>query len=279
MMKRKMIDFIYHCKNEVITVYYPKQIPYILDCNFKHFVNYHEIQVNETNDITMCIWTMKSKHAITDKITNQILPDACIDLVIDFVKREICFAGYSKESEPFPLYQNIDYMGVRLKPGAFYALYHIDANLIMDHMIPYAEIESTYDLDAVFDCVNEQERISLIQAYLSDKLKSQPKLDFIRLADELYASPKDQNVILTAERLGYNQRQLLRIFHKHYGVSPKVLLNILRLHLCLTMLQNKDTKIDLADIAAQCGFYDQPHFIKEIKRYTGISPLKLLTYD
>ena len=93
--------------------------------------------------------------------------------------------------------------------------------------------------------------------------------------DELYENPKEQTVILAAKKLGYNQRQLLRIFHKQYGVSPKVLLNILRLHLCLTLL--KQSELGLSDIAVQCGFYDQSHFIKEIKRYTGISPLKLLS--
>lgn len=80
-----------------------------------------------------------------------------------------------------------------------------------------------------------------------------------------------------AEKLGYTKRQLLRIFHKHYGISPKVLLNILRLHLCLSILQRKT--MNLAEIASQCGFYDQSHFIKEIKRYTGFSPLKLMEYD
>lgn len=53
-----------------------------------------------------------------------------------------------------------------------------------------------------------------------------------------------------------------------------MLLNILRLHLCLTLLL--EDNMELIDIAHECGFYDQSHFIKEIKRYTGISPLQLL---
>ena len=52
------------------------------------------------------------------------------------------------------------------------------------------------------------------------------------------------------------------------------MLNIVRLHLCLSLLLEEKGK--LIDIAVQCGFYDQSHFIKEIKRYTGISPFKLL---
>lgn len=220
---------------------------------------------------------MKSKQIIDQVITNQILPDACIGLIFDFVRQEIFFAGYSKETQAFPLYQNIDYMGVRFKPGAFYALYQADANRIMDHMIPFTKLETEYCFDSLFSCENVQERITHIKNYLMTKLKSKPKLDFVELIDELYQNPKEQTVILTAEKMGYNQRQLLRIFHKHYGVSPKCLLNILRLHLCLTLLENKT--LNLTDIAVHCGFYDQSHFIKEIKRYTGFSPLQLLAYD
>lgn len=256
-------------------MYYPHQIPYRLDQNYHQFVNYQETKLDELSAVCMCIWEMKSKQIIDRVIMNQILPDACIDIVFDFVNQSICFAGYSKETEAFPLYRAIDYMGVRLRPGAFYALYEIDADRIMDHMVPFAEIETKYHLDNIFSHHSKKERIDCIKEYLTYKLSSAFKLDFIALVDELYENPKEQTVILTAEKLGYNQRQLLRIFHKQYGVSPKVLLNILRLHLCLTLL--KQSELELSDIAVQCGFYDQSHFIKEIKRYTGISPLKLLS--
>ncbi|MCI8671224.1 MAG: AraC family transcriptional regulator [Bacilli bacterium] len=38
-----------------------------------------------------------------------------------------------------------------------------------------------------------------------------------------------------------------------------------------------DKKMALIDVANLCGFYDQAHFIKTIKRYTSISPLKLIS--
>ena len=94
------------------------------------------------------------------------------------------------------------------------------------------------------------------------------------IANKLYENPSEQSVINISRKLGYNIRQLSRIFKRNYGISPKVLLNILRLHLCLTLLLDENMK--LADVLVQCGFYDQSHFIKEIKRYTGISPLKLI---
>ena len=101
-------------------MYYPKQIPYLLDKEFKENIQYVEYNIKELENHCMCIWTMKSKKILDKTIANNILPDACIDIVIDFSNNVICFAGFSKETEAFQLNKKIDYMGVRLKPSGFY---------------------------------------------------------------------------------------------------------------------------------------------------------------
>lgn len=222
----------------------------------------------------MCIWQMKSKKIRNQTITNNILPDACIDIVIDFTNQILCFAGFSKETESFKLQKKIDYMGVRLKPGAFYLLFQIDATTIMDNQVPFSQVETIFHLEEILTYQTTKERIELLKKYLSQKIKQVPNKYYIEVINTLYENPKEQSVTELALECGYHQRQLFRMFQRYYGVSPKVLFNILRLHLCLTLLLEKNT--DLLEIAMQCGFYDQSHFIKEIKRYTGISPLKLL---
>ncbi len=255
-------------------MYYPKQIPYLLDKEFKENIKYTEYNIKELEDYCMCIWEMKSKKILNKTISNNILPDACIDIVIDFANNVICFAGFSKETEDFKLDERIDYIGARLKPGAFYSIFNIEANEIMDNMISFSEIEKEYDLEEIFEFTDTSKRIDCLKKYLLKKFNNELKKDFLTIINELYENPRQQSVINISKKLGYNIRQLSRIFKKNYGISPKVLLNILRLHLCLTLLL--DEKMELADIAMQCGFYDQSHFIKEIKRYTGISPLKLI---
>ena len=118
------------------------------------------------------------------------------------------------------------------------------------------------------------ERINILKEYLRTKKINDSK--YIHMIDILWNSPKEQTVLKIAKDLGYNKRHLYRIFKKQYGVSPKVLLNILRLHLSLTLLLENE---NIANIMDRCGFYDQSHFIKEIKRYTNFSPLELLKYD
>lgn len=255
-------------------MYYPKQIPYLLDQEYKKYIDYREYHIKELSDYCMCIWEMKSRLDFDKTIYNNILPDACIDIVVDFLNNTICFAGFSAETEPMQLHDKIDSMGVRLKPGAFKAIFHLNADDIMDNPIPFGEIEKDCDLTIIFSNISSGERISVLKKYLLDKISDAEDTTFIEIVDNLYQNPQDQKVHDIATHFNYNQRQLFRMFKKHYGISPKVLLNILRLHLCLTLIL--EGQAELIGISMLCGFYDQAHFIKEIKRYTGISPLQLL---
>jgi len=255
-------------------VYYPKQIPYLLDKEFQENIEYKEYLFKEINEYCMCIWTMQSKKILNKTIYNYILPDACIDIVIDFANETICFAGFSKETISFELNKKIDYMGVRLKPGSFYAFFGIPADQIMDYSISFWEIEKQYNLKDIFNTKKTSERLDIFKNYLLEKGQGKFSNKFIKIIEELYESPMEQTVVMVAKNSGYNERHLYRLFKMNYGVSPKILLNILRLHLCLTLMI--DYHKDLMDVANICGFYDQSHFIKEIKKYTGFSPFQLL---
>lgn len=255
-------------------MYIPKQVPYLLDKNFKENIEYTEYYIEDLQKYAMCIWCMKSKMVIKDTIYNYILPDACIDIVIDFSNHSICFAGFSRETVPFLLNQTVDFMGVRLKPGAFYLLYGIEAFQVMDHSIDFFQLEKNTNLEDIFTLQQLEERLLFFQKYLQTKIQKQRDRSQIVMVDLLYQSPRDKSVVEIAEGFGYTKRHLTRLFKKYYGISPKVLLNILRLHLCLTLLLEGGQSID--EIMEICGFYDQSHFIKEIKKYTGFSPLELL---
>ncbi len=255
-------------------MYYPLQIPYLLDQEFQKNIIYKEYQFKELNDYCMCIWQMKSKYILDKTIYNYILPDACIDIVIDFTTKTICFAGFSKDTIPFELNHKIDYVGVRLKPSTFYYFYGIDADKVMDNPIPFHQIDNENKLNEIFNSDNTEERLRILKKYLLDKIKNTSNTKYIDIVNQLYENPKEQSVLNLACNFGYNKRHLYRLFKTYYGVSPKVLLNILRLHLCLTLILENDA--NLIDIANMCGFYDQAHFIKEIKKYTGFSPVKLL---
>lgn len=68
--------------------------------------------------------------------------------------------------------------------------------------------------------------------------------------------------------VGLSNRQLQRRAHDAFGYGPKVLGRILRLDRALDLAR---TGARLADVAARCGYADQPHFAADVRALTGTS--------
>lgn len=250
--------------------YNPKQYPQLLDETFSKYYSYQEYHIKDIEDFAVCIWSMNSKNPGSEPVFNNILPDACTDIIFDFTTHEIYFAGFSKETKPFPLFGQIDYMGVRLRPSACYSYFSIKATKIMDQTYPIFQTT----LEKIWEKKTIKKRIEWITKELKKQREISFDPQFIYFVNQLYENPNEQTVENLAIHFGYNKRHLYRLFQKNYGVSPKVLLNILRLHFSLELLLEK--KKTLTEIAHICGFYDQSHFVKEIKKYTNISPIQLV---
>ena len=70
------------------------------------------------------------------------------------------------------------------------------------------------------------------------------------------------------------RRQLERNFKKQIGISPKQLGKVLRLQTALKMLLND--KESLTNIAYESEYFDQAHFIKDFKEFTGTTPKEFI---
>lgn len=69
-----------------------------------------------------------------------------------------------------------------------------------------------------------------------------------------------------------SRRQYIRRFKNSIGIGPKKFSNIVRFQKTLLLLE---LGFDWTRIAEKCGYYDQAHFIKEVKSFSGYSPQKL----
>lgn len=256
-------------------MYYPLQIPNLLNKTFQEKVTYTEYHHDKLQHCIMCLWSMQSKQEIQETIYNTILPDGCIDLIVDFTNKTIVFSAFSKATEKLALSGNIDFIGIRLKPGAFYHIYQIDCSLVMDATIPYQNIETKYNLENIFTLSQQREKIDFLFDYFIHKTCDYLPDTYEKLIDTMYLTLNENCISQIANDFSYSIRHLNRIFYQHYGLNPKTLLNILRLHQCLSVLLSKDLST-LTSLAINSGFSDQSHFIKDIKKYCGISPTELL---
>ncbi|MDR3662819.1 MAG: helix-turn-helix domain-containing protein [Mycobacterium sp.] len=69
---------------------------------------------------------------------------------------------------------------------------------------------------------------------------------------------------------GMTPKRLIATFRSEIGLTPKAYLRVRRLQAALRML---DADVaDGAGIAARLGYFDQPHFVREFRGFTALTP-------
>jgi AraC-like DNA-binding protein len=78
-----------------------------------------------------------------------------------------------------------------------------------------------------------------------------------------------------AEEVGLSERQLRRRLRTVVGYGPKTLQRVLRFQRFLARLRAENGDADLAGIALDLGYADQPHLTREATRLSGFPPAAL----
>lgn len=79
-----------------------------------------------------------------------------------------------------------------------------------------------------------------------------------------------------AEAACLSNKQFGRVFADYVGTTPKEFLRIVRMQRALFLLQ-QDAGMSFAQVAYECGFFDQSHMIKEFKIFSGYTPAEYLS--
>jgi AraC-like DNA-binding protein len=74
------------------------------------------------------------------------------------------------------------------------------------------------------------------------------------------------------ERFGIAPRTLQRLFARYVGVSPKWVLRRYRLHEAAARLAAEQDRT-WAEVAAELGYFDQSHFIRDFTAAIGLTPV------
>lgn len=73
-----------------------------------------------------------------------------------------------------------------------------------------------------------------------------------------------------AQSSGLSERYIQKLYLANIGISPVAYTSVVRFNKSLQLVLN--TPQSLTEIAYDCGYYDQAHFIKEFRKFTGITP-------
>lgn len=132
-------------------------------------------------------------------------------------------------------------------------------------------------IDRVMDVPTWEERFNAIDAFLLDRLsESVPATPGIAWAwDQLLASKGGVAIGALSSALEYSPRQFIDRFRAEVGLSPKTMARVLRFNSVIERIETA-THVRWADLALECGYYDQSHFVREFREFAGSTPSEFL---
>jgi len=117
---------------------------------------------------------------------------------------------------------------------------------------------------------SDSNRVSLIEDFLVSKLNSgQEDLMVISAISMIYKSKGNIRIKDLAKSLHISQSPLEKRFRQKVGSSPKKFSSLVRFKNAISQYK---PDMQLTDLSYEAGFYDQAHFIKEFRDFTGDSP-------
>jgi AraC-like DNA-binding protein len=170
-------------------------------------------------------------------------------------------------------------VGTKFRPGAFRAFVKQPVAGFGNRRVPLSDVfVGSGRLPArILRLDNDLQGIAIIEAFLR---RLRPKSDdAMILCGRVTARIAEDRSIARVEQVvrefGVGLRQLQRNFKEYVGVSPKWIIQRYRL-LEAAERMALGTKVSGADLAADLGYADQAHFIRDFKSFVGRTPADYL---
>lgn len=226
----------------------------------------YQIPIPDLSDFVESFWMIHNHSATDHEIV--VLPDARFDVIFsysDTIPFRASMRGLDTEPNKGTVPGNFVMFAVSFKLLAIEYLMDMKMASLINGALPlpagYWDIGKD-DLDD-FDhfCSKVTAKMLTLMKPNIDQRKQ-------KLFDLIYSSNGVLPVKELSERIFWSSRQINRYFTAQFGIPLKVYCNILRFKTSLAQLKN-------GQFFPELNYTDQNHFIKEVKKFSGVVPKEL----
>lgn len=235
-----------------------------------------------------CFWVFEHELSADEpSYTYRSVADGCAEIVFhykgifDDISGNTNPASYrsglhsqTSQYSRFIIGEDFGIFGAYLYPYAIPRLFGIPAeettNTQLDLHLLIGD-EGKFLEEQIMLAADNKQRVNILSSFLEKQLHKQQMLEKNMMLAVRYAiyDGTGINVNELACKFSLSTRQFDRKFKIYSGFSPKMYLRLTRLQ---NALKQYGCDKSLTRIAYECGYYDQSHFIHDVKAFTGYHP-------
>jgi len=203
----------------------------------------------------------------------ETLPHPCVNLAI--TQHGAAIHGCETRRSGVLLAGEGRVFGTKFRPGAFFPFLQRPLSQLTDRSVPLRDVfgpRADLLAAAVLACDDDAAQVTLVEAFLRGLSPARdPGVDRVIEVVQLALDRPVARVEDLAELAQIPARTLQRLFRRYVGVGPKWVIRCFRLHEAADRLA-AGRVLDGASLAAELGYFDQAHFIRDFKALIGSAP-------
>lgn len=243
------------------------------------------------------LWLYEGNEPEYKTKTERILPTGTLELAINLRQNELLFYD-AERPENFSRFSGavvsgahgrgfaVDttevacIIGVHFKPGGAFPFLGLPASDLADTHVDLEIIAGPFSdrlRDRLCEARTSGERFKLLEQALLSRLCQGVEHHYaVSTALEVFGKNHLGPIVReTARYLGLSQRRFIQVFKAEVGLTPKLFSRIQRFQQTRTVIQQTNSP-NWAAVAADFGYFDQSHLIREFLEFSGLSPTDYL---
>ncbi len=163
--------------------------------------------------------------------------------------------------------------GAQLLPGAAQLLFGMPADELAERHTLLEDLwgqSANLAYEQLLEAGSPERKLDVLESLLAARFPVVRGLHpAVAQALEQFWTTNDVREVVSGS--GYSHRQFIALFRRATGLAPKLYCRILRFQKVLEQI-SADPSAPLVDLSIDAGYSDQPHFTREFREFTGVSP-------
>ncbi|HXV05615.1 MAG TPA: helix-turn-helix domain-containing protein [Solirubrobacterales bacterium] len=227
---------------------------------------------------------MTVEHDAADRQPHLEPAQATVTLMIDFEEPlrvdgqalpGAWVGGPSKTPDAVELGSKQTSLDLKLTPLGAYRVFGVPPRELAGAVVSLEELLGAAGgdfVDRLRDATTWWRRFELVDRFLCERAAAGPSptpaVD--HAWSRLCATTGRVQIDTLARELQMSRRHLTAVFHEQVGLPPKAVARLLRFAAVRRRLEEKPTQ--LAEVAYECGYFDQSHLSRDFRDFAGATP-------
>jgi AraC-like DNA-binding protein len=206
----------------------------------------------------------------------QVLPAPVINMTVEPDRSRI--TGIIRRQFRYVLRGEGCVLGVRFRPGGFHPFLRSRVSALTGRTIPIAQVfgpGAAAMVNGVREATGDADMVLVMDRFLCSVVPDrEPAAEEVGwMVDRVAADPAVTRVAVLAREFGLTARTLQRLFAEYVGIGPKWVVQRYRIYEAIKQAaEGADT--NWVQLAAELGYSDQAHFIRDFTAMVGTSPAR-----